>query len=342
MAKCLDGVLPALDPEDEVILSVGRSTDDSEAIAARYAADCANVRIVKQKGRGLSDARNCAIAAAGGDYILCVDSDDYVETAELRTLLTRMRTEDWREDVVAHDFRRLEGKTGKLVDVFQIGPGVDASGLEYLPRMLKKRQCFWNVWRYIYKREFLEQNGIQYLENRMSEDVAYTTDVLLAKPSIRFVHSPFYVYTVGKGGSLMDRPDCHRLEDTVYVLGDAVERLRQSDFAARGCVSARFQFEYLLNMALAYEIDRRDRAAALALFAGWRRTLAGSTDWLVRLCGRLLRLTGVRAFAFGLHELKILRRWMRRFKRGRVQDDYYTDAVSGELCRWRERFGRFL
>ena len=155
LGKCLDSVLPALEPEDEVILSLGRSEDKSSEIAAEYAKKYANVQIVWQRGKGLSDARNCALEAATGDYVICVDSDDYVETAVLKDLLERMRRENWQCDVVAHDFRRLERKTGKLVDVFQIGPGVEGRGLAFLPRMLRKRQCFWNVWRFIYKREFL-------------------------------------------------------------------------------------------------------------------------------------------------------------------------------------------
>lgn len=218
LGKCLDSLLPALRPEDEAILSLGRSEDGSSEIAAEYAEGHPNIKLVWQRGKGLSDARNCALEAATGDYVICVDSDDYVETAFLKDLMERMRREDWQCDVVAHDFRRLERKTGKLVDVFQIGPGVEGRGLAFLPQMLRKRQCFWNVWRFIYGREFLVRNGIRYLDNVMSEDVAYTADVLVAKPEIRFVHYPFYVYTVGKGDSLMDKPTHKRIEDTVYVL----------------------------------------------------------------------------------------------------------------------------
>ena len=307
-------VLPALEPEDEVILALGKSGDRSSEIAAEYAKKYLNVQLVWQRGKGLSDARNCALEVANGNYVICVDSDDYVETAVLKDLLERMRWEDWQCDVVAHDFRRLERKTGKLVDVFQIGPGVESSGLEFLPNMLRKRQCFWNVWRFIYRREFLEKNGIRYLENIMSEDVAYTADVLTAKPEIRFVHYPFYVYTVGKGDSLMDKPTLKRLEDTVYVLGYAVDKLRGSDLEQKDCVAAQFQFEYLLNMALCWEIDKADRAAVFKLFKDWREVLADSSDRLVRFSRFMLGIVGVKIFGWELHELKIVRRFLRRLK----------------------------
>lgn len=314
LGKCLDSVLPALEEEDEVILSLGRSEDKSSEIAVEYAGKYANVQIVWQRGKGLSDARNCALEVVTGDYVICVDSDDYVDTVMLRELLERMRREEWQEDVIAHDFRRLERKTDKLVNVFQIGAGVEGFGLDFLPQMLRRRQCFWNVWRFIYKREFLEENGIRYLDNVMSEDVAYTADVLVAKPSMRFVHYPFYVYTVGKGDSLMDKPTHKRIEDTVYVLTYAVEKILGSDLAAKSCVAAQFQFEYLLNMALCWEIDKSDRLAAIELFKDWREVLADSLDRLVKASRLVLGILGVKIFGWGLHKLKLVRRWLRRFR----------------------------
>lgn len=310
LAKCLDSLLPALSEEDEVILSLGNSADRSSEIAAEYAERYSSIKLVWQKGKGLSDARNCALAAASGDYVICVDSDDYVDTEILRELLAQIRAEAWRCDVVAHDFRRLERKTGKLMDVFQIGEGVEGFGLDFLPRMLSKRQCFWNVWRFIYRREFLLQNKIRYLDNVMSEDVAYTVDILAVRPEIRFVHYPFYVYTVGKGDSLMDRPTLKRLEDTVYVLGYAVDKLQSSDLSQKACVAAQFQFEYLLNMALCWEIDKVDRAAAFRLFADWWQALEGSSDKAVRYSRMFLQIFGVRCFGLVMYILKKIKRFV--------------------------------
>lgn len=314
LGKCLDSLLPALEEEDEVILSLGKSEDKSSEIAAEYAKKYSNVQIVWQRGKGLSDARNYALEVASGDYVICVDSDDYVNTEILCELLARMRKENWQTDVIAHDYYRLDRRDSKIIEFFQIGKNIENSGLEFLPQMLRKRQCFWNVWRFIYRREFLAKNRIRYLDNIMSEDVAYTADVLTAKPDIRFVHYPFYVYTVGKGDSLMDRPTLRRLEDTVYVLGYAVDKLRGSDLAERDCVAAQFQFEYLLNMALCWEIDKSDRAAAFKLFKDWREVLADSSDRLVRFSRLVLGICGVKIFGWGLHELKIVRRFLRRLK----------------------------
>ncbi len=312
LADCLDSLLPALAGEDEVILSLGRSADKSSEIAAEYAGQYTNVKIVWQTGTGLSNARNCALAAAGGDYLICVDSDDLVKTEILQKLLARIRSEQWQYDVIVHDYYRLDRQSGKLFEYFQIGVGVEGDGLGFLPQMLTRRQCFWNVWRFIYRRDFLLKNGISYLENVMSEDVAYTADVLIARPEIKFVHYPFYVYTVGKGDSLMDRPTFKRLEDTVYVLHYAVDKLRSSDLQQKDCLIGQFQFEYLLNMALIYEIAKANRQAAVNLFADWRRLLADSSDKAVKYSRIVMRLLGIRVCGLTMHIMKKIKRLLRR------------------------------
>ena len=51
LEKCLDSVLPALEEDDEVILSLGRSLDKSDEIAAAYAKRYPNIRLVQQNGK---------------------------------------------------------------------------------------------------------------------------------------------------------------------------------------------------------------------------------------------------------------------------------------------------
>lgn len=312
LAKCLDSVLPALKAEDEVILSLGRSEDMSSEIAAEYAGRYANIKIIQQNGQGLSNARNCAVAAATGDYIICVDSDDYVRTDILRELLERFRHENWQYDVIAHDYYRLDRQSGKLFEYFQIGVGVEGDGLGFLTEMLTRRQCFWNVWRFIYGRYFLLKNGIGYLENVMSEDVAYTADVLIAKPEIKFVHYPFYVYTVGRGDSLMDKPTFRQLKDTLYVLAYAIDKFKKADLQQKDCLIAQFQFEYLLNTALIYELDEANRKAAVKLFADWRQLLTDGSDTVVKYSRMVLRLLGIRVFGLTMHIMKKIKRLIRR------------------------------
>lgn len=315
LAQCLDSVLPALHADDEVILSLGHSADNSTSIAEHYTQQYTNVQMLWQDGAGLSNARNCAVRQAHGTYIVYVDSDDHVDTELFTHALQQIRNSSVRRDMYVFDFYHDNCLTGQAEPWFQIGAGGDFYGVEHIEKMLKHRKCFWNVWRYIYRREFLEQHGISFLEGRMSEDVDYTVSVLLAQPDAAFYHTPYYFYAVRRGRSLMDSPTLGRLEDTVFVLERSIRWMLDAALPYSNCIAAQFQFEYVLDMAQIYEIPVADRAQGKLLFSNALDTLANSSDGLVRLIRFFLQFLGLATVAYALYSLKMLRRKLQNRKR---------------------------
>ncbi|MCR4707485.1 MAG: glycosyltransferase [Clostridiales bacterium] len=318
LPRCLDSILACGLADCEIILSLRASEDGSGDICRGFCERNPIVRLIEQDGKGLSNARNCAMRAAQGAYVLFIDSDDYVDSSTLDGLICGLRSGELDADVIATDFYRVEHPAGKIFPVFQIGEHTPLTrGMQFLPQMLRRRQAFWNVWRYIYRRSFLEANGISFAENLLSEDVDYTTSVLLSEPEILFAHSPFYFYNVGRGASLMDMVTLKRLRETVFVLSCSTERLRASSIPFAGEIAAQFQFEYILNMAIPAELPADERDEAFDLFRDSRQMLAGSTDPLVRAFAVFHRVLGTKCCAWLLHALKLLRRRIRRWTKRR-------------------------
>lgn len=312
LKQCLDSVLACDLADCEILLSLGKSTDSSNQIGFEYEKKYPIVRTLFQTGTGLSDARNCAMEIAKGDYILFLDSDDFILPENLDYIISRLRDSSFRADVIVTDFYRLSRSSGQREEIFQIGAGTPVQyGLEHLPQMLQKRQCFWNVWRYLYRREFLEEHSIRFWENMLSEDVDFTTSVFLAEPEVIFSHSPYYVYCVEREDSLMGNPTLKRLSDTVTVLEKSIQRMKESSFPYAPNFIAQFQFEYILNMAITVELPPEDRPVARQLYQNWRDVLAESPDRWVQIARKGIGLLGLSASAHILHQLKMLRRWRR-------------------------------
>lgn len=250
--------------------------------------------------------------AAQGDYILFLDSDDYILPENLDFVLSQLREGSFRVDVIVTDFYRQSRASGQTEEIFQIGADTPVQyGLDFLPKMLKKRQCFWNVWRYLYRRSFLEEHGIQFWEGMLSEDVDFTTSVFLAKPEVVFCHAPYYVYCVEREDSLMGTPTLRRLSDTITVLERSIQRTRASGLGRARHLMAQFQFEYILNLAITVELLPENRPAARCLYRNWKEILAESPDLLVQIAREGIGLIGLGATAHILHWLKMVRRWKR-------------------------------
>ena len=78
LRRCVDSVLSQLGDRDEVLLVNDGSKDGSGAICAEYAGRDVRVRLIDKENGGVSSARNAGLDAARGDYVLFVDSDDWV------------------------------------------------------------------------------------------------------------------------------------------------------------------------------------------------------------------------------------------------------------------------
>lgn len=79
LKECIDSVLNQTYSYFEVILINDGSTDNSKDICDSYSRMDERVKVITQKNAGVSVARNTGLKNAKGDYIIFMDSDDYIE-----------------------------------------------------------------------------------------------------------------------------------------------------------------------------------------------------------------------------------------------------------------------
>lgn len=86
LCQCVDSILNQRFGNFEVILVDDGSPDGSGAICDSYAAGDARVKVIHKKNGGLVSARKAGLAACGGQYVVNVDSDDYIGEDHLERL----------------------------------------------------------------------------------------------------------------------------------------------------------------------------------------------------------------------------------------------------------------
>ena len=79
LSRCVDSLVNQTYHNIEIILVDDGSPDRSGEICDEYAKKDKRVKVIHQSNGGLSDARNTALDIAKGDYLMFVDSDDWIE-----------------------------------------------------------------------------------------------------------------------------------------------------------------------------------------------------------------------------------------------------------------------
>jgi len=87
LSQCLDSVIKQTYKNIEVIIVDDGSTDASLSICMNYKEKNENIIVIHQNNMGLSVARNRGISEANGEYLIFIDSDDFVSEFFVETLV---------------------------------------------------------------------------------------------------------------------------------------------------------------------------------------------------------------------------------------------------------------
>lgn len=102
--KCIESIVNQLYSNIEIILIDDGSTDNSLNICKDYCMKDKRIRLISQKNGGPSKARNNGIKNSSGDYILFVDSDDYIENNMIKEMIDSMNNESY--DIVICSYNK--------------------------------------------------------------------------------------------------------------------------------------------------------------------------------------------------------------------------------------------
>lgn len=123
LCKCVDSLLAQDIPSSdyEIILVDDGSPDKCPQICDEYAAAHENIRVIHRENGGLSAARNSGVEVAKGEFVMFVDSDDYIELNVLGTLVKRI--EDDKLDVLRYDYqnvRKVESGESRVESAYKV------------------------------------------------------------------------------------------------------------------------------------------------------------------------------------------------------------------------------
>ncbi len=198
LRRCLDSILKQTYTDYEVVLVDDGSTDQSGSLCDAYAAEHDCIRVIHQKNAGLAQVRNVSLAAARGEYITFVDSDDAIEPTYLEVLMRDLQETgadisicSWSE--VSDDGVRTELTWDLKEQGFQIWTTQQA-----VKSLLYQKGIDNNTWGKLYTRAVLQD--VVFPAGRVYEDIAVAYQIFLKGKRICYRPEALYLYTSNTTG----------------------------------------------------------------------------------------------------------------------------------------------
>lgn len=201
LGVCIDSILSQTLTDIEIICVDDGSTDKSSEILDAYALEDERVRVIHRENHGYGQSLNVGIAAAAGEYIGIVESDDKILCDMYEKLYCVAREYDL--DFIKSDCIFWWDTLNYVYEYHKnpLNPYYDRV-LDHTHRKIFF-DFFMNIWTGIYKREFLKKNGIFCNETPGAsyQDNGFWIQTMSLAEKAMWMSKAFYMYRQDNPGS---------------------------------------------------------------------------------------------------------------------------------------------
>lgn len=214
--RCMQSLLKQTYQNIEILLVDDGSPDHCPEMCDAYGIRDPRVKVIHKKNGGLSEARNAGLQQAEGDYILYVDSDDYIDLDSCERFLQVIEGKD--VDIVAGGAVK-ESSDGIETMLHTATPtGKIYSSKDFIEKSIRAYQWYAPAPFNIYKRDFLIKNGLYFKVGRYFEDMEMLPRVFLAADQIGCIDGVFYHYVVREDSIMTSEKNPKKEDDSIQNL----------------------------------------------------------------------------------------------------------------------------
>lgn len=196
ITESIESVLNQTYQDFELIIINDGSKDNTLEICKRFTKAYSNIKLINQKNKGVSAARNCGIKNADGKYIMFIDSDDTYNSRIIELMYNKIKESDY--DCVMCDIKYINKQDEKELGCFsknkdiynkddllsELYPFIDVNG-------------FHTLYNKIYVNKIIKENGIEFDDKlSMAEDLLFNLIYIDKCNSCAFVHKALYNYNI--------------------------------------------------------------------------------------------------------------------------------------------------
>lgn len=207
IGECLDSIInQKLKMSYEIICVNDGSNDGTEKIIESYVCKCNNIICIKQENQGASEAKNKALNIARGEYVLFIDSDDFLQDDSLNYFYNK---------IVSNDADIIIGGINKYITKYDVCFNA------------KKKYRYQNLidicnnttgtpWGKIYKRKLWED--IRFFKGYMYEDTIIFLNIFFKAKTIIFDEKCLYCFRSSDNSLFKRSKEDYRTIDILWQI----------------------------------------------------------------------------------------------------------------------------
>lgn len=285
LRQCLESARQQTFSDIEIVCINDGSTDGSRAIIQKFMDEDARFRVIDKENSGYGASMNQGLATARGTYVAILESDDFFEPNALDVLYHA--AEEGDAEVAKANYWFYWSYPEERRELFEfVDPGLDGKTVRPadVPDVFYRKPSIWSA---IYRRDFLNSNGIRFLETPGAsyQDAAFNFKVWACASRAAFITEPVLSYRQDNESSSVNSPAkvfcvCDEYDEMERFLLDRPELRRELEGIKERMkfdtymwnydrLTPELQKDFLVRAAREFKDDLNRGDVDLSLFETW-------------------------------------------------------------------------
>lgn len=243
--RCVSSVQQQTYSNIEIVLVDDGSPDRCPQMCDEYAVSDKRIRVIHKKNGGLSDARNTGLSQATGEYILYVDSDDYLESDACERLVELMKD---GIDFVAGACKKIKGDDIVIERRDKVKSGRVYDAKDFYIQSIKGNDLYPYACINLYRKKFLTDNNLYFKMGYLFEDTQLLPDIMMKAKKVVYLDYPYYNYILRNDSITGNNDEQYKREMIVRVYSEWMNKISEmQDEKLRRYMKGALVFQYLWN-----------------------------------------------------------------------------------------------
>ena len=203
-----------------------------KTICDKYRELDSRINVIHKSNEGLSQARNDGMKIARGEYLIFIDSDDWILKESLVKVNELIKINN-NPDLIINRIKSYYSDTktyseSKYIFPLEIMKAMDTAEIfEYCYKLPE----FWAAaWIFIVKRNYIYNNNLYFAKGLLHEDEEWAPKLILNSEKIAFNNECFYCNRANRIGSITQSVNIKKEFDKLKIIDRIIEESKENNY----------------------------------------------------------------------------------------------------------------